>query len=202
MRILVACEYSGRVRNAFTALGHDATSCDILPTDSEGPHYQGDVFDILHKDWDMLIAFPPCTHLASIGAKSWGRKRQEGTQQEAIAFFLALYNAPIERVAIENPAGIMSTVFRKPDQYIQPWWFGDPYYKRTGLWLKGLPKLEADNIVQPLGHWVDGGNLIGKGSRRLLEGSYTGDKITNEQRSHRRAATFPGIASAMASQWG
>lgn len=183
MRVLVACEYSGRVRDAFIRAKHDAMSCDILPTDAPGPHYMGDVRDVLHDGWDMLIGHPPCTDLAVSGARHFAAKRADGRQQASIDFFMLLANAPIERIALENPVCIMSSVWRKPDQIIQPWQFGHGETKSTCLWLKNLPLLTPTNIV-------DG----------------------RENRVHRmppspdrwklRSTTYQGIADAMAAQWG
>jgi site-specific DNA-cytosine methylase len=203
VRILVACEYSGRVRDAFTARGHFALSCDILPTETEGPHYQGDVRDVLSEGWDMIIAFPPCTKLSCIGAAHWKRWAADGSQQDAIDFFMMFANAQCDRVAVENPAGIMSTKWRRPDQYIQPWWFGDPWTKRTGLWLKGVPKLVAASPVTPQGFWVSGTSYA-KGRGDADEGAYAGftGKESNSTRAKERSRTFQGIANAMAAQWG
>lgn len=147
LRVLVACEYSGAVRDAFIDRGHDAVSCDLLPTDQPGPHIVGDVLPHLGDGWDMLIAFPPCTHLCVSGARHFAAKRADGRQAEGIAFFIALANAPIPRVAIENPVGIMSSLYRKPDQVIQPWQFGHGETKATCLWLRGLPLLTPTDIV-------------------------------------------------------
>ena len=141
MRVLIACEYSGRVRDAFARMGHDATSCDMLPTDEPGKHYQGDVTDILGDGWDMMVAFPPCTHLAVSGARWFKEKRADGRQQAALDFVRLLMDAPIDKIAIENPVSIISSHIRKPDQTIQPWQFGHGETKRTCLWLKNLPKL-------------------------------------------------------------
>ncbi len=182
MRILVACEYSGRVRDALIARGHDAVSCDLLPTDAPGPHIQGDVLDVLDDGWDMMIAFPPCTHLAVSGARHFAAKRADGRQQEAIGFFMELANADIPRIAIENPVGIMSTHFRKPDQIIQPWQFGHGETKATCLWLKGLPLLQPTDIVS------------GR-EQRIWRMPPSAD------RWKLRSITFAGIAEAMASQW-
>ena len=183
MRVLVACEYSGTVRDAFIARGHDAMSCDLLPTDQPGPHYQGDVFDIINDGWDLMIAHPPCTHLAVSGARHFAEKRADGRQQEAIDFFMAIINAPIEKIAVENPICIMSSVYRKPDQIIQPWQFGHGETKATCLWLKGLPKLVPTNIVD------------GREARiHKLPPSADRWKI--------RSKTYQGIADAMASQLG
>ena len=145
MRVLVACEYSGTVRDAFIAKGHDAMSCDLLPTDKPGPHYQGDVFDVINDGWDLMIAHPPCTHLAVSGARWFKDKVTE--QAEALDFVQRLMNAHIDRICIENPVSIISSRIRKPDQTIQPWQFGHGETKRTCLWLKGLPKLVPTDIV-------------------------------------------------------
>lgn len=149
MKILVACEYSGLVRDAFTARGHEAWSCDILPTERPGNHFQCDIIEVLYGQWDMLIAFPPCTHLASSGARWFPEKRADGRQRQGVEFFMMVAAAGIPRYAIENPVGIMSTRYRKPDQIIQPWQFGHAETKATCLWLEGLPKLQPTNIVEP-----------------------------------------------------
>jgi hypothetical protein len=183
MRVLVACEYSGTVRDAFIARGHDAMSCDLLPTDRPGPHYQGDVFDIINDGWDLMIAHPPCTHLAVSGARHFAAKRADGRQQEAIIFFMALVNAGIPRIAVENPVCIMSSLYRKPDQIIQPWQFGHGETKATCLWLKNLPLLKPTNIVE------------GRADRI--------HKIPpSPDRWKLRSKTYQGIADAMAVQWG
>lgn len=182
MRILVGCEYSGEVRDALIALGHDAVSCDLLPTDKPGPHIQGDILEHLNDGWDMLIAFPPCTDLAVSGARYFAEKRADGRQQRSIEFFMALANAPIEKIAIENPVGIMSTKFRKPDQIVQPWQFGHGETKATCFWLKGLPKLQATNVVE------------GREQRVWKMGP-------SPTRWKERSKTYSGIAAAMAQQW-
>lgn len=183
MRVLVACEYSGAVRDAFRARGHDAMSCDLLPTDVPGPHYQGDMFDLELSSFDLLIAFPPCTHLAVSGARWFPAKRADGRQQAALDFVRRIMDAPVERIAIENPVSIISSAIRKPDQTIQPWQFGHGETKRTCLWLKGLPLLTPTNIVE------------GREARvwRLPP---------SEDRWKERSKTYPGIAAAMAEQWG
>lgn len=195
LRILVACEYSGSVRDEFIKQGHDAVSCDILPTESAGPHYQGDILDILNDGWDMMVAFPPCTHLACSGARWFKAKREDGRQQSGIDFFMALANAPIPKIVIENPVGIMSTEYRKPDQIIQPWQFGDEAQKTTCLWLKGVPPLEHTNVVGK-GEFVQFTSKNGKKTRMA--------KWYNDARGDgkKRSATFGGIARAMAEQWG
>jgi hypothetical protein len=183
MRVLIACEYSGAVRDAFIAKGHDAISCDLLPTDKEGPHYQGNVFDLDLSQFDLMIAHPPCTHLAVSGARHFARKRESGEQQAAIDFFMKLADAPVLMIAVENPVCIMSSVWRKPDQIIQPWQFGHGETKATCLWLKGLPKLTPTNIV-------DGR------SDRIHKMPPSPD------RWKLRSTTYQGIADAMAAQWG
>lgn len=203
LKVLVACEYSGRVREAFTRNGHDAMSCDLLPTDIPGPHYQGDIRDILGNGWDLLIAFPPCTHLSAIGAAQWKAKQADGRQQQALEFVRMLMDAPIERTAVENPVGRISTAIRRPDQIIQPWMFGEPWTKRTCLWLRGLPELEPTSVVTPEGFWVGGGSkrdgrsVSYEGARRNRTGRDNYADI-----AHDRNKTFQGIAEAMASQWG
>lgn len=186
MKVLVACEYSGRVREAFRNRGHDAWSCDILPPEDNSPsHIQQDVLGVLSDGWDILIAHPPCTHLAVSGAR-WFKDKQE-EQEEAIKFFLHLANSSIEKIAVENPVSIMSTVYRKPDQIIQPYMFGDPFTKTTCLWLKNLPKLIPTNIV-------DKGEFVIHGGKRIAK--------WYSNREFARDKTFNGIADAMAAQWG
>ena len=189
LRVLVACEYSGTVRDAFIRAGHDAMSCDLLPTDAPGPHYQGNVIDLLGKPWDMVIAFPPCTHLAVSGAKHFAAKRADGRQQEGIDFFNLFTTLDVERVCIENPIGIMSKLYRKPDQIIQPWMFGDEAQKSTCLWLKGLPLLTPTDIV-------DKGEFYVSPSGKKLPKWYSDNKSAKV-----RSKTFQGIANAMAAQW-
>lgn len=184
MRVLVACEYSGRVRDAFAKRGHTAVSCDLLPSDSpHGWHVQGDVLAILDKGWDLLIAHPPCTHLAVSGARHFAAKQASGVQQEALDFVRALLDAPIERIALENPVSIISSRIRKPDQVIQPWQFGHGETKATCLWLKNLPKLQPTNIVEGRENRV----------HRMPPSA---------DRWKKRSTTYQGIADAMASQWG
>jgi len=190
MKVLVACEYSGTVRDAFIAQGHDAISCDLLPTDAPGPHYQGDVRDILNDGFDLMIAHPPCTHLAVSGAR-WFKDKQE-EQAEALDFVRLLLDAPIDKIALENPISIISSRIRKPNQIIQPWQFGHPESKSTCLWLKNLPVLVSTNIL-PLpesGRW---NNQTPSGQNKLGP---------SEDRWKLRSATYKGIAQAMAEQWG
>jgi len=205
MRILVACEFSGRVRDAFIARGHDAVSCDMLPTELPGPHIQGDVLGILGDGWDMMIAHPPCTHLCASGARWWKEKQTDGRQQAAIEFFLQFMDAPIDKIAAENPVGILSRAYRKPDQYIQPFWFGDKVQKKTGLWLKNLPQLQPTNIVDrgmiyvdPRGHKHGGAHTLR--AKRAYSPLMLLPKT--EERWKIRSRTFQGIANAMAEQWG
>jgi len=193
LRILLACEESQIVTAAFIAAGHDAMSCDIDYPGAKGlPHHQGDVLEILNNGWDMMIGFPPCTHLAVSNAKHFAQKRKDGRQQQAIDFFMALVNAPIPKICIENPVGIMSSIYKKPTQIVQPWMFGDPYTKTTCLWLKGLPRLNATNIVDK------GGRHITKSGKSLPDWY---NLPPSEDRARIRSQTFPGLALAMSSQW-
>ena len=181
MRVLVACEYSGTVRDAFIKRGHNAMSCDILPTDKEGPHYQGNVLNIIDDGWDLMIAHPPCTHLAVSGARWFKDKQQE--QAEALEFVGVLLNANIEKIALENPVSIISSRIRKPSQVIQPWQFGHGETKATCLWLKNLPLLKPTNIVD--------------GREQRIH-----KMPPSKDRWKLRSTTFQGIADAMAEQWG
>lgn len=192
LKVLVACEYSGSVRDAFIRGGHDAMSCDLLPTDTPGPHYQGNVFDIINDRWDMMVAHPPCTHLAVSGAKHFAAKRADGRQAAALAFVQRLLDAPIKRIALENPVSIISSHIRKPDQIIQPWMFGHEATKTTCLWLKGLPHLTPTNIVDK------GARHVTK-SGKSLPAWYNLPPSTDRWKI--RSATFQGIADAMAAQW-
>ena len=196
MKVLIACEFSGTVRDAFARRGHDAMSCDLLPTEKDGPQYQGSVFDIINDGWDLMIAHPPCTYLSSSGLH-WNKRRPERAAQteEAIQFFMALANAPIPQIAIENPVGCISTRWRKPDQIIQPHQFGHDASKATCLWLKGLDTLWPTTIVIP--RMVNGrprwGNQTDSGQNKLGPSA---------DRWAIRSLTYPGIAEAMAEQWG
>lgn len=193
MRVLVACEESQEVCKAFRALGHEAYSCDIQPCSGGHPewHIQGDVLPLLKETWDLIIAHPPCTDLAVSGARWFEEKRRDGRQQKSIDFFMAFANCECERVAIENPVSIMSSVWRKPDQTIQPWMFGHPEKKATCLWLKGLPLLKATNDVR------DYMMTLPKNQQERLH--YL---PPSPERAKLRSKTFPGIAKAMAEQWG
>ena len=204
MKILLACEESQAVTKAFRKLGHEAFSCDILPCSGGHPewHIQGDVLEQLDKGWDMLIAFPPCTHLAVSGARHFKEKIADGRQQEGIDFFMEMINAPIPKIAVENPIGIMSTNYRKPDQIIQPWMFGDKAQKSTCLWLKGLPKLVPTDIVDK-GEFIE---FTSKKGVKKRQPKWYFDALknakTSAERSTLRSKTFQGIADAIASQWG
>lgn len=184
MRVLVACEESQAVTLELRRRGHEAYSCDIQPCSGGHPEYhlQCDALELLKMRWDMLLAFPPCTHLSVSGARYFAEKRADGRQQAAIEFFMSFANADCPRIAIENPVGIMSTVYRKPDQIIQPWMFGHGEQKKTCLWLKGLPKLEPTNIVE------------GREQR-------VWKMPPSEDRAKLRSKTYPGVAAAMAAQW-
>lgn len=187
-RVLVACEFTGVVRDAFAALGCDAVSCDLLESERPGPHYRGDVRDILNDGWDLMVAHPPCTYLCRAGARWWPGREVE--QAEALDFVRALLAAPIPRIAVENPPGRIGTAIRPADQYVHPWWFGDPVRKMTGLWLKGLPLLTPTNDVSA--------------AMKTLPKTVT-DAIhymtPRVDRRKERSRTFPGFAAAMAVQW-
>jgi len=192
MRVLVACEYSGTVRDAFRALGHDAWSCDLLPCDADPKHHiHGDVMEVLGAGWDLMVAHPPCTHLAVSGARWFKDKVEE--QKHALTFVRDLLAAPIPRIALENPVSIISSHIRKPDQIIQPYMFGHEATKTTCLWLKDLPPLQPTQMV-------------GKGARHVTKSGRSLPKWYNlppsADRWKIRSATFAGIAKAMAEQWG
>ncbi len=191
MKVLVACEYSGIVREAFAAKGHNAWSCDLLPTDKPGPHYQGDVLDILDDGFDLMVAHPPCTHLAVSGARWFKYKQKE--QAEALDFVRRLLDADIPQICLENPVSIISSRIRKPDQIIQPYEYGHEASKKTCLWLKNLPKLKPTKIVSK------GEFHITKSGRKLPKW-YNLPPSTD--RAKIRSETFQGIADAMAEQWG
>ena len=185
MRVLVGCEFSGVIRDAFIARGHDAMSCDLMTTENHGPHYQGDIFDVIDYPWDLAIFHPECTHISVSGARHFIEKRMDGRQQKAVAFFMRIVRSSehIPMTAIENPVCIMSSLWRKPDQIIQPWMFGHGETKATCLWLKNLPHLVATGLVE------------GRDNRihRMPP---------SDDRSKERSRTYQGIADAMASQWG
>jgi len=203
MKVLIACEYSGVVRDAFIKKGHDAISCDLLPSESDfGDHYQGDLFEIAEKyEWDLIIAHPPCTYLTVTGNKWFKpefKKRfptREQDRKNAIAFFMKIINLKAKKIAVENPIGIMSTVYRKPDQIIHPFMFGDPERKGTCLWLKGLSKLIPTKIVTPI-------IINHKSGKTDSRWHYETMKLKPHDRMKARSKTFQGIANAMADQWG
>jgi hypothetical protein len=196
MRVLVGCEFSGRVRDAFAELGHNAYSCDLEPSETSGNHIQGDILEHLNDGWDLAIFHPPCTHLATSGAAWFAKKKADGRQREGIDFFIKLTETNIPKVAIENPIGIMSTIFRKPDQIIQPYQFGESFQKSTCLWLKNLPLLTPTNIV-------DKGEFITFPSGKRIHKWYADCwKLPAKERAKERNRTFIGIAKAMAEQWG
>jgi len=213
MRVLIACEESQAVCKEFRKLGHEAFSCDIQECSGGHPewHYQQDVFEVIDMGWDMMIAFPPCTHLAVSGAAWFEEKRKDGRQQQGIDFFMKIVNAPIQRIAVENPVGIMSKIYRKPDQVIQPYYFGDEFQKTTCLWLKNLPPLYHnatpnlfDDVVTHTNkgeffEWVDK-----KTGKKKKQPKWYADAFmyNKELIGKMRSKTFPGIAQAMAEQWG
>jgi hypothetical protein len=199
MRVLVACEESQAVTAQLRRGGHEAYSCDLLPTSGDHPewHIQADALEVAKMGWDMVIAFPPCTHLAVSGARWFPEKQRDGRQQMGIGFFLAFTALDhVPRVAIENPVGIMSTIYRAPDQIINPWMFGDPYEKKTCLWLKGLPPLMATDVVVPEQRVK---HASGKSKPAWYAETF---ELPASERSKARSKTFPGIAKAMADQWG
>lgn len=193
LRVLVACEFSGTVRDAFSTRGWDAWSCDILPSERPGNHFQCDVREVLNDRWDLLIAHPPCTYLAVSGLH-WNKRvpGRDTLTEEALDFVRLLMSAPIMRIAVENPVSCISTRIRKPDQIIQPWWFGDDASKKTCLWLKGLPLLTETN------------RLPGDGSTRRANQTASGQNRLppGPDRQRERSRTYQGIANAMAAQWG
>lgn len=193
MNVLIACERFGVVREAFRSLGHHAISCDLVPDADNSPHHiTGDVFDVIgSQHWDLMIAHPPCTHLAVSGSRYFAQKRADGRQQAAIDFFMKLINAPIHRICVENPVCIMSTHYRRPDQIIQPYQFGHPESKKTCLWLKNLPPLMPTHLLAlpAKGYWD---NCTPSGQNKLGP---------SEERAMLRAKTYPGIAESMANQW-
>ena len=214
MRVLLACEESQAVCIEFRKLGHEAFSCDIQECSGGHPewHFKQDVFEVIDMGWDLMIAFPPCTHLAVSGAAWFAKKRADGRQQEGIDFFLKIANAPIDKIAIENPVGIMSGLYRKPSQVIQPYFFGDQAQKTTCLWLKNLPPLyhnSAPNLFDSnvthvykgdMYEWIDG--KTGKKKRQPMWYAEAFLKRGTKNIGFERSKTFPGIAKAMAQQWG
>tara|TARA_A100001515_G_C4523535_1_gene194374 strand:- start:154 stop:795 length:642 start_codon:yes stop_codon:yes gene_type:complete len=213
MKVLVACEYSGIVRDAFINKGHEAVSCDLLPSESDlGEHYQGDVTDILYDGWDLMIAHPPCTYLSVSGARWYYHPEDKHLpyderrphpmhpnrrqyQQEALDFVQLLLDAPIEKIVVENPISVISSKIKKPTQIIQPYEYGHPTSKSTCLWLKNLEPLQPTDVVEPI--WIN----VSKG-KRMSKFHYDTYTLPKEERGKIRSATFPGIAKAMANQWG
>lgn len=193
LRVLIACEYSGRVRDAFTKMGHFAMSCDLLTSDAPGLHYQGNVFDIIDQGWDLMIAHPPCTYL-SVSGMHWTTRglRDPQLTEDALLFVQLLMDAPIKHIAIENPISVISSRIRKPDQIIQPWWFGHDASKKTCLWLKGLPLLKPTNMLP--------GDAKTRRANQTVNGQ---NKLPpSKDRWKLRSTTYQGIADAMAKQWG
>jgi hypothetical protein len=196
LKVLVACEYSGRVRDAFTRLGHFAMSCDLLPTESDGLHYMGDVFDIIDQGWDIMIAHPPCTYLA-VSGMHWTTRglRDPKLTEDALEFVQKLMDAPVNKICIENPISVISSRIRKPDQIITPYQFGHDASKKTCLWFKNLKPLQPTNMIE--GRLVDGkrrwGNQTDSGQNKLAP---------SDDRWKERSRTYQGVADAMASQWG
>jgi len=196
LKVLVACEYSGRVRDAFTRLGHFAMSCDLLPTESDGLHYMGDVFDIIDQGWDIMIAHPPCTYLA-VSGMHWTTRglRDPKLTEDALEFVQKLMDAPVNKICIENPISVISSRIRKPDQIITPYQFGHDASKKTCLWFKNLKPLQPTNMIE--GRLVDGkrrwGNQTDSGQNKLAP---------SDDRWKERNRTYQGVADAMASQWG
>ena len=201
-KILVACEYSGAVRDAFIGGGHDAWSCDLLPTDVPGPHFQGDVTAVLAQGWDLMIAHPPCTYL-SVSGMHWTTRglRDPQLTEDALAFVRLLLDAPIDRIALENPVSVISSRIRKPDQIIHPWMFGHDASKQTCLWLKNLPLLTPTQIVEPRIVITPSGKPAKRWGNQC--DNYGQDKLPpSADRWKIRSATYAGIAAAMAEQWG
>lgn len=203
MNVLVACECSGRVRDAFTQAGHFAMSADLLPSSSPGPHYCGNVLDILENNWDLLIAHPPCTYLSYAGNSAWQNPGRSLQRAEALLFVAKLWEANIPGICIENPNGLLSTFLHKPTQTIQPYYFGEPHLKTTNLWLRGLPKLFSASCTD----LFNPGTRISKPEPLWTRPSgkkvhFTGATDTKSSRAGLRSVTFSSIAQAMAAQWG
>ena len=202
MRVLIACEFSGTVRDAFIGGGHEAMSCDLEPTSTPGPHYQGSVLNIIDDGWDLLIAHPPCTYLTVTGNK-WFKPEyadrfptRHKDREDAVDFFMKLVNANIPKIAIENPIGVMSTRYQKPTQVVHPWQFGHEASKSTCLWLKNLPPLSSTNIVGK------GEFVTFKSGKRMTKWYADAASLSPKERAKVRNTTFQGIADAMADQWG
>jgi len=207
VKVLIACEFSGIVRTEFAKLGHDAWSCDLLPTELPGQHIQGDVLDILNDGWDLMIAHPPCTYLSYVANRVWNKRGRKKKREKALEFFMALYNAPIDKICVENPVGYVNTVFRKPDQIIRPYYFGDSDLKRTCLWLKGLPKLlhikESDLFYEKTYTKKPEPLYLCQGEKSKGKKIYFTEGMKGfKNRAKARSRSFQGIAKAMATQWG
>lgn len=221
MKILIACEFSGIVRDAFIAKGHDAMSCDLLPTERPGPHYQGEVENILEDGWDMMIAHPPCTYLSYAGTAHWNKPGRAEQRTKAMAFFMSLVNAPINKICIENPFGLPCQEYRPPDQIVNPFDFGEPVRKRTCLWLKNLPALIVGRglwrdlatvpaLPPPEPVYVGVRKATGKPKNGYMVEAPTKKRALHwteamsysANRQHERSRFFVGIANAMADQWG
>jgi hypothetical protein len=200
-RLLVACEFSGIVREAFKIKGWDVWSCDLLDTEIPGQHYKGDVRDVLGESWDMMIAHPPCTYLSYVGMRHWNAPGRAERREEAMEFFMMLVNAPIEKICVENPLGYPVKAYRKQDQIIHPYYFGSPFQKRTCLWLKNLPILvwDKEKAIKPPPLYILNGKK-GKGKKIHWVEGISG--LSAEERQKARSKTFPEIANAMAQQWG
>lgn len=195
MRALIACEFSGMVRDAFLARGHEAWSCDLEPSEAPGPHIRGNVLQVVREGWDLMVAFPPCTYLSRAGARWWRDEERQKKAHAAAAFVFALRDAPIERICIENPIGQLNQRWRYPDQIIQPYHYGAPYSKRTCLWLKNLPPLFVTKHLEAHTPLLPSNVGLGK---RLGQKSHPGHVSGGKEASR----TFPGVAAAMAEQWG
>jgi site-specific DNA-cytosine methylase len=193
MKVLVACEFSGVVREAFISRGHSAVSCDLRVGSGSGPHVVGDVRELLDIEWDLLIAHPPCTALCVTGNRHYAGTKE---REDAVEFFRLFLSAPIKRICVENPVGIISSTIRKPDQYIQPYQFGHPVTKKTGLWLKNLPPLVPTNVVEP------DEQVVFSSGARMSKWFYETSLLPPGEREAARSITFQGIADAMADQWG
>jgi len=206
MKILIACEESQIVCKAFRDKGHEAYSCDVIKASGDRPewHIQADVLEVIDNTWDMMVAFPPCTHLAVSGARWFPEKRKDGSQKEGIDFFMSIINAPIKRIAVENPIGIMSNLYRKPDQIIQPYYFGDTSRKSTCLWLKNLQPLfhvKEPDLFNDITTHVEPDLYVCKNGKTFSR-DYMVSLKAGDQRGQLRSKTYPGIANAMAEQWG
>ena len=208
LKVLVACEFSGIVREAFKAKGHDAWSCDLLPTEIPGQHIQGDVLEIINNGWDMMIAHPPCTYLSYAGMRNWYDEGRAMKRIKAAEFFMKMYDAPIKHICVENPRGIMSKIFREPDMVIHPYYFGEREMKRTNLWLKNLPVLEyhlEDNLfgIKTATDKPEPVNVQLRKTGRIKKRYFT-DGISNGKlkTEHEKSKSFQSISNAMAKQWG